>query len=259
MLPFSRLDDLRRARPLIHCISNLVSANDCANVLLAVGASPMMAQAEEEMAEIAALSGATVFNTGTPSREKFAACRLSAAAGGDRPTVLDPVGVGASAWRLRETEALLEGFTPTILRVNWGEAQALLHRGGGQGVDSTDQVPMSRRADCAAALARERKTAVLLSGEEDMISDGVRVFRAAGGSRWMSRVTGTGCMLSALCGAFAAVEPDGYLAAALASVFWKACAMEAEQALASGQGAGSFRVALLDAASRMDGGALARE
>lgn len=75
----------------------------------------------------------------------------------------------------------------------------------------------------------------------------------------MSRVTGTGCMLSALCGAFAAVEPDGYLAAALASVFWKACAMEAGQALAPGQGAGSFRVALLDAASRIDGAALVRE
>ena len=78
MLDFTRLDKVRRQRPLIHCVSNIVTANDCANLALAVGASPMMAQAPEEMEAISAVSDATVLNTGTPDAEKFRACRICA-------------------------------------------------------------------------------------------------------------------------------------------------------------------------------------
>ena len=133
---------LRRRRPLLHCVSNQVSANDCANLALAVGASPMMAAAAEEMEEITALSDATVLNTGTPEGARFAACRICAAASArlGRPLVLDPVGVGASAWRLAEVGRLLEAGRPTILRVNLGEARALAHLAGReQGVDSVDR------------------------------------------------------------------------------------------------------------------------
>lgn len=253
MLPFSRLDDIRRTCPLIHCIANLVSANDCANVALATGALPIMAQAPEEMGEISAASAATVLNTGTPSREKFEVCAACGIAAGDRPVVLDPVGVGASSWRLRETEALLSAFTPAILRVNLGEARALLHlRSGEQGVDFTGTVSMDTRLECGRALARARNCVVLLSGTEDIATDGARTYCIAGGSEWMTRVTGTGCMLSVLCGAFTAVEPDALKAVALASAFWKSCARQAENALAFGQGAGTFRTALFDAASFLD-------
>ena len=260
MLPFSRLDELRSARPLIHCIANLVSANDCANVLLAAGTSPMMAQAPEEMEEITAASAATVLNTGTPDAARFAVCRLCGGLAAERrqPVVLDPVGVGASAWRLRETECLLETVTPAVLRVNFGEAQALLHRTGReQGVDFAGGGAAEDRAACARALARERRTAVLLTGPEDVVTDGERLCRVSGGSPWMTRVTGTGCMLSALCGAFAAAEPDAFTAAALAAAFWKVCAAQAERSLGPGQGAGALRSALMDAASLLDGGALA--
>ena len=99
MLDFTRLDEVRRRRPLIHCVSNIVTANDCANLALAVGASPMMAQAPEEMEAISAVSDVTVLNTGTPDAEKFRACRICAASA-RHPVVLDPVGVGASPWRL---------------------------------------------------------------------------------------------------------------------------------------------------------------
>lgn len=260
MLPFDRLDELRKARPLIHCIANLVSANDCANVLLAAGASPMMAQAPEEMEEIAAISSATVLNIGTPDGQLFTACRLSGGfAAKNQPVVLDPVGVGATAWRLKETEKLLESFAPAIIRLNLGEAQALLHRAGEeQGVDSTAIASTEVRMDCARALALKRGAAVLLSGPEDVVTDGTRVCRVPGGSVWSARVTGTGCMLSALCGAFAAVEPDPFLAASLASAFWKACAAKAESTLAPGQGAGAFRCALMDAASALETGEFAR-
>ncbi|BAK98774.1 hydroxyethylthiazole kinase [Oscillibacter valericigenes Sjm18-20] len=260
MLPYYRLDELRKTRPLIHCIANLVSANDCANVLLAAGASPMMAQAPEEMEEIAAISSATILNIGTPDGQLFTACRLSGGfAAKNQPVVLDPVGVGATAWRLKETEKLLESFAPAIIRLNLGEAQALLHRAGEeQGVDSTAIASAKVRMDCARALARRSGAAVLLSGPEDVITDGRRGCRIFGGSAWMARVTGTGCMLSVLCGAFAAVEPDMFLAASLASAFWKVCAAKAESALVPGQGAGAFRSALMDAASALETGEFAR-
>lgn len=261
MLPFDRLDELRKTRPLIHCIANLVSANDCANVLLAAGASPMMAQAPEEMEEIAAISSATVLNIGTPDGQFFTACRLSGGfAAKNQPVVLDPVGVGATAWRLKETEKLLESFVPSVIRLNLGEARALLHRAGGeQGVDSTAIASAEVRMDCARALAlKQRGAAVLLSGPEDIVTDGARVCRVPGGSTWMARVTGTGCMLSVLCGAFAAVEPDVFLAASLASAFWKVCAAKAENALAPGLGTGAFRSALMDAASTLETGEFAR-
>ena len=192
MLDFTRLDKVRRQRPLIHCVSNIVTANDCANLALAVGASPMMAQAPEEMEVISAVSDATVLNTGTPDAEKFRACRICAVSA-RHPVVLDPVGVGASPWRLGQVRALLDLFTPSILRVNLGEARALLGSDGQeQGVDSPLPASREARRDTAMDLARRRGTAVLLSGPEDLITDGARVWCVTGGSGRMSLVTGTG-------------------------------------------------------------------
>ena len=258
MFAFPQLEEVRRRRPLIHCVSNIVTANDCANLALAVGASPMMAQAPEEMEAISSISDATVLNTGTPDAEKFRACRICAASA-RHPVVLDPVGVGASPWRLAQVRALLEDFTPAILRVNLGEAQALLGEDGReQGVDSPLPASRAERRDFAMALARRRNTAVLLTGPEDLITDGERVWCVTGGSGQMALVTGTGCMLSVLCGVFAAVEPDAAVAAALASAFWKVCARRAEN-LSAGRGSGSFRTALLDAANTLTAADAAQE
>ena len=258
MFDFTQLEEVRRRRPLIHCVSNIVTANDCANLALAVGASPMMAQAPEEMEAISSISDATVLNTGTPDAEKFRACRICAVSA-HHPVVLDPVGVGASPWRLGQVRDLLDGFTPAILRVNLGEAQALLGDDGReQGVDSPLPASREERRDFAMALARRRRTAVLLTGPEDLITDGERVWCVTGGSGQMALVTGTGCMLSVLCGVFAAVEPDAAVAAALASAFWKICARRAER-LAAGRGSGSFRTALLDAANTLTASDAARE
>ncbi len=246
----SRLGDVRLRRPLIHCVSNIVSANDCANLALAVGASPMMAQAPEEMADITAIAGATVLNTGTPDSAKFDACRICGreAAALGRPVVLDPVGVGASPWRLDNIRRLLAVCTPTILRVNLGEAQALLRlRSQEQGVDSPDASTRGERLRRAAALARDLHTTVLLSGPEDIITDGNGAWCCTGGSGRMAQVTGTGCMLSVLCGVFAAVEPEPREAALLAAAFWKVCSRRADRE-AGQRGSGSFRTALLDAA-----------
>ena len=241
---------IRGEKPLVHCISNIVTANDCANLLLAVGASPMMAQAAEEMADIAAISSAAVLNLGTPdgSRHDLCAQRGMLANRCGHPAILDPVGAGASRWRLAGTQMVLASFAPSIVRVNLSEARALLGESGTErGVDSAASGSDADRAACADALARKLRATVLLSGETDFISDGARRAYMEGGSAMTAMITGSGCMLSALCGAFAAVEPDAFAAASSASEFWKACASRAEKD-ARGRGPGSFRAALIDAA-----------
>lgn len=250
---FSLLDVIRSRRPLIHCVSNLVSANDCANLALALGASPIMAQARQEMEAIAAASDAAVLNTGTPDEEKFRACLLRGRAAVElgQPVILDPVGIGASPWRLEWTETLLNGFAPSLLRVNPGEARALLHlESQAQGVDSPGHTDSALGGELARCLALERRAIVLVSGPEDFISDGNQLWKVSGGSPVLARVTGTGCMLSVLCGIFAAVAPDTFTAAVTAAAFWKSCSLRAET-MAVRQGTGSFRVALLDAAGTL--------
>ena len=241
---------IRAAHPLVHCISNIVTANDCANLALAVGASPMMAQAPEEMDQIAALAGAVVLNTGTPDKAKFAAaCRAGAAANRcGTPVVLDPVGVGASAWRLEHIGALLKEVRPAIVRVNYGEAAALLGLEPAEhGVDSL-AAPQNAAAR-TAALAQRLGAVVLLSGVEDLVTDGTVVLRVQGGNDRMRMVTGAGCMLSVLCGAFAAAQPDAPLAAAAgASLFWKLCAARAGQ---DAPGPGTLRIRLMDCAAAL--------
>ena len=243
---------IRVQHPLLHCISNIVSANDCANLALAIGASPIMAQAPQEMADIAALASAVVLNTGTPDEAKFTAARTAGATANRRsiPVVLDPVGVGASPWRLANIQSLLQQVQPAIVRVNAGEAAALLGLGGSEhGVDSL--TAPKAPAGLAAALAQKLGCVVLLSGTEDLIADGQQLCTVRGGSDRMRTVTGAGCMLSVLCGAFAAVQPgDAFTAAVQAARFWKACAEQAEDHAA---GAGSFRVALFDAAGNVAG------
>lgn len=240
---------IRRERPLVHCISNLVTANDCANLLLAIGASPTMAQAPEEMAEITAQADALVLNTGTPSGAKYEACRLAGQTANRLgiPVVLDPVGVGASTWRLENVRRLLEEVHPAVIRANFGEAEALLGRSSRErGVDSLP-AQEDGAAELAEALARKYGCTVLLTGRVDVVTHGEQKATLSGGSERMKCVTGAGCMLSALCGAFASVT-DPFRAAAEASRLWKDAARIAEQA-AGEKGLGSFHAALFDVIS----------
>jgi len=280
MADFSGIKSIKETRPLVHCINNIVSANDCANLLLAIGASPMMAEAPAEMIEITKTASATVLNTGTPSTLKYEACSIcgmeSAALG--KPVVLDPVGVGASFWRLWNVCSLLEGFRPDIIRVNLGEAKALLkkltekslsmpqedvfsakadpHAGEWgadsaateQGVDSVIKASPKDREETAVRLAKELQTVVLMTGPEDIVTDGARIKRIGGGSDRMTLVTGSGCMLSCLCGAFLAVCPDAFEAACEASSFWKLCAAMAEE---NSSGCRLSSALLLDAAYQL--------
>ena len=248
MKTFKLVSDLRRKKPLIHCISNTVTANDCANLLLSVGASPIMAQAADEMDEITARADALVLNTGTPDRDKFDACRIAGlrANACKVPVVLDPVGVGASRWRLENVSSLLAEVKPSIIRANLGEAMALLGSDmHGHGVDSEDGGGAAR--SIARALAEKYGCVVLLTGTEDIVTDALHDVSVTGGSALMKQVTGAGCMLSCLCGAMLSVS-EPFEAAETASRLWKQIAEDAEK---NSAGLGSFRTALFDIASRM--------
>jgi hydroxyethylthiazole kinase len=237
------LGEIRRRRPLVHNVTNLVVMPFTANALLAVGASPVMAHAPEEVAEFAAMAGAIVVNMGTVDRAFLegmeAAARAASAAG--RPWAFDPVGVGATAWR-REVGRRLMALRPTVVRGNAGEIMALA--GGdfaGQGVDSL--AGSDAAVTAARRLSAESGVVVAVTGATDYVVAGDRVSAIAGGNPMSQQVTGTGCATTALVGAFLAVAPPEEAAAAALALMKHA----AEAAVAVSSGPGTFAAQLLDA------------
>jgi hydroxyethylthiazole kinase len=237
---------LREERPLVHNITNYVVMDVSANALLAIGAAPVMAHALEEVEEMVGLARALVLNIGTLSPRWIDAMIRAGLAARARgiPVVLDPVGAGATRYRTDTALRLLEDVRPSILRGNASEILSLERAGGGtKGVDSSRAVEEAREA--ALALARRFGAVVAVTGPEDLVCDDRREVRIANGHPLMSRVTGTGCVVSALTGAFAAVAPDPFLAAASALVVF---GIAGETAAGDGEvGPASFRTRLIDA------------
>lgn len=246
---------VRAAAPLVHNVTNQVAMTLSANVLIAVGASPIMALAPEESGELAALSGALVVNMGTLTREWIAGAvpAIEGARAAGRPWVLDPVGVGASAFR-RETAADLLTRRPRIVRGNASEILALAGGiGAGKGVDSTHGSDAA--AEAATALAARLGAVVAVTGAVDLVTDGRRSLRVANGHELLTRTTASGCALTALVGAWAAVLDDPLEATAGALA---AYGIAAELAAERAHGCGSFVAALVDALGELDGATAAR-
>ncbi|MDO5657041.1 MAG: hydroxyethylthiazole kinase [Paracoccus sp. (in: a-proteobacteria)] len=248
------LDRMREKSPLVQCITNYVAMNIAANVLLAAGASPAMAHAEEEAGEFAALAGALTINLGTISPHWLGGMRaaIDGARGAGRPWVLDPVACFATGLR-REVAAEMVALAPDIIRGNASEILALSGgTGGGKGVDSGD--PVSAAEEGARALARRTGGVVAVTGKVDFVTDGTRAARVHGGSAWMPRCTALGCSLTGLVGAFAAVAPDRPLDATVAALAMFGVA--GAQAHEGAGGPGSFQVAFLDRLAGCDGAML---
>lgn len=239
------LEAIRARNPLVLSITNYVVTNTTANALLALGASPIMSHAVEEMAELVAISGALVINLGTVAPEYLAAMEPAwdAADAQDTPVVLDPVGAGASMLRTVTPLSLLAGHKPFIIRGNGSEILTLGGgEGGAKGVDSTAGADAAGAA--AQALAARHGGAVVASGETDLVCGGGDMAKVRGGSPLMPRVTGLGCTATALCGAFAAVDRDPFQAALGACVVMKAAG---EMAAAKSQGPGTLQLHFYDA------------
>ena len=259
------LDRVRERRPLIHCITNYVTANDVANLLLACGASPIMADEPEEVEEITARCAGLCLNLGTPSRRTNPSLMRAGVKAGElgRPVVLDPVGVGASALRLRTAQELMARVTFTVLRGNVSELRALA---GGQehtrgvdagGADAVTEAELERGVAFAKGTARRTGTVVAVTGAIDLVSDGEQCVVIRNGRPEMGLVTGTGCQLSALTAACLAASPERPLEAAAAAVCAMGVAGELAWARMSPQdGNATYRDRIIDAVCRMDGAAL---
>jgi hydroxyethylthiazole kinase len=252
-MDFNLKDNLMRLRqnvPLVHNITNYVVMNFTANVLLAIGASPVMAHAIEEAEEMAAISGALVVNIGTLSPPWVAGMKLAMkrAAALRIPIVLDPVGAGATAYRNHVLSELLNTSAPTIIRGNASEILALAgYSISTKGVDSTARAEHS--LDAAIALSRKYGSVVSVSGEQDVIISGDRIAYIHNGVKLMTRVTGMGCSASAIAGAFAAIVEDPFLAAVSAATVMGVCG---ELAYSKSQFPGSFQIAFLDALAALE-------
>ncbi len=262
------LDRVRETGPLIHCITNYVTANDTANMLLACGASPVMADDPGEAAEISSISAALCLNIGTLHQGTLPAMLAAGEAANSlgHPVVLDPVGAGASRARTESALKIVSSVHPGIIRGNMTEIRALtgaqIHSRGvdADAADAVDEGSLDASVRFLKACALQLGAVVAATGAVDLVTDGKTCFVLRGGRPEMGRVTGTGCQLSAMTAAFAAASPDRLLEAAAAAIAAMDAAGEtAWDRMAPGDGNATYRNRIIDAVYCMTGPKLDRK
>ena len=262
------LERTRERRPLVECLTNMVTVNDVANCILAVGASPVMAVEKTEAKDIVSLASAVLLNIGTITREQLPAYEEAAANANalGKPLVLDPVGAGATAFRTQAVRQLLASFHFTLIRGNASEIAAIEDADKTTKTAGVDAAPgdaitddtLPRWLATASSVARRHRCIVVISGAVDVISDGDRSWLCRNGVPQMPLVTGTGCSLTGLCAAFQAVADESERAdAAAAASALMGCAGEIAWKRSGHLGLGSFRQAIVDCLSTMDDPTLA--
>jgi hydroxyethylthiazole kinase len=241
---YHNLEQVRRQAPLVHNITNYVVMNLTANALLALGASPVMAHAPEEVEDMVNIASALLINIGTLSKH-WVESMLKAARQAKKkgiPIIYDPVGAGATPYRTQTIRKLLQDVPPTIVRGNASEIMAIADdQSKTKGVDSATATETA--LDSARHLSEQYKCVVCVSGETDYIVDKNKLAKVNNGHALMPKVTGLGCTASALCGAFAAVNPD-YFAATIAAM--AVMGIAGEIAAEKAQGPASMQVHFLD-------------
>jgi hydroxyethylthiazole kinase len=243
------LDRIRQRTPLVHNITNFVVMNDTANILLAIGASPVMAHAIDEVREMVGYAGALVLNIGT-LEDAWIESMLAAGNEANRlgvPVVLDPVGAGATKLRTATVEQLLNAVRVAVVRGNAAELATIA--GQGATVRGVDSVSAADPDVAVRTVAMRAGGAAVASGATDFVADSRRLATVRNGHPFMGRITGSGCMASAIAGAFAAVEPDPFLAALEAMI---AFGIAGEIAAGRSAGPGTFRANLIDAVAGLD-------
>lgn len=254
---------VRERAPLIHCITNYVTANDCANLLLACGASPIMSDSPDEVGEVVSLCGALLLNLGTLSRERLRAVLLAGERANARgiPVVLDPVGAGSSDARTEAARTVLRTIRVSAIRSNCSELCAIL--GLAAPTRGVDNDPNEGAGDFSETLgemtrlAERLGAAVAVTGETDLVTDGKKTYRIKNGSPLLRSVTGAGCQLSALTAAFLAANPETPVKAAAAAVcMMGVCGELAEERMGGTDGNASYRNYVIDAAYRLTAEAL---
>ena len=255
------LDNVRTKQPHIHCITNYVTINDCANILLACGGSPIMAEYTGEVEEITALCDGLLLNLGMLNPDKLTAMQKAGTKANElhHPIVFDPVGVGASAFRTNSAKELLKQVQVQAIRGNFSEIKALFqHVTVSHGVDavSTDNITKANLSQIVPIIkhfAEEADCIIAVTGEMDIVADSAKAYCIANGHSLMKAVTGSGCQLSALTSAYLTANRESPLEAVTSAM----CAMGicgeiAFSHLKDYEGNSTYRNYLIDAVYRLD-------
>ncbi len=236
---------VREKKPLIHNITNSVVMNYTANALLAMGASPVMAHSRNEVEEMVSIAEALVFNIGTLTEDRLASMIKAGKKASELgiPVIFDPVGSGATTFRTNSAGKIIEEIDTSVIRGNPSEILSLINfESKTKGVDSIHSVEDATKA--GKILAKEAKTIIAITGAKDLITDGENVLRVSNGHPLMGYVTGTGCIASAIIGAFLAVDNVPLSSAATALAFF---GLAGEVAGKKASAPGSFMIEILDA------------
>ncbi len=250
------MEKVRREKPLIHHITNFVTINDCANIVKAFGASPVMAHAREEVVDMAGISSALVLNIGTLTSEIVEAMLLAgkSANGKHIPVVLDVCGAGATKFRDDKCFEILDVVRVSIIKGNSSE----IARIAGENVQTkgVDAVIVEKNLqDVARELAQKRDCTVVITGREDIVADRKSLVQVLNGHPMMADIVGTGCMATSVIGTFAAVEKDLVAASVAGLVCYE---VAAEIAAKNASGPGSFKEKLIDAVYNLDSSTIKR-
>ena len=248
--PGELLERVRRQKPVVHHLTNWVTIYDCAQVVKTLGASPVMAHAREEAAEMAQIASALVLNIGTLTIDFVEAMKLAAQSANKKgiPVVLDVCGAGATALRDRKCLELLDQVRIGVIKGNASEVARVSGESvKTRGVDATevggDLILLAEK------LADQHKATVVITGKVDIATDGKTTYLVKNGHPMMTHLVGTGCMATSVIGAFAAVEPDLSLAAACALACYE---IAAEVAAEKASGPASFKERLFDCLYTLD-------
>ena len=243
---------VRQKQPLVHHLTNYVTVNDCANVVLAIGGSPVMADDPAEAAAMAALASAVVINIGTLNSRTVEAMLLAGKAANERniPVIIDPVGAGATPLPSATMRRLLNEIKPAVIRGNISEIKILAGENVAiKGVDAAAEAGGSELV--AQNLANSLGCVIAVTGKTDVVSDGKQLCLIDNGHPMLARITGTGCMATSLIGTYCGAGDD-YFTAAVAGIMTMGLAGElAFRSLAGNEGTGTFRVRLIDCISRL--------
>ena len=256
----SALENVRSQVPLVHCITNYVTVNDCANALLACGGSPIMSDEPEDVADITSICGGLVLNIGTLNARSIEGMHVAGARAGElgHAIVLDPVGAGASALRTKTAADLIDTLPVTVVRGNMSEVKTIAGTAAStRGVDvNPDDAVTEDNLAASAAFARELAAklgcVVAITGAIDIVASADRAVAIRNGVPTMGKITGTGCMLTCVVAAYAVANPDDVFTATVAAIAGHGLAGEVAAArMTPADGNGSFRTYLLDAICNM--------
>lgn len=242
--------NVEKQKPLIHCITNPISINQCANSILSVGAKPIMAEHPKEVCEITNASNALMLNIGNITDARMESIILSLKKAKERniPVLLDVVGIACSKFRRKYVLKLLKKSTPSVIKGNYSEIAALHNvEYFSPGVDAEPCIDIDYITKTAKELAIKYQTVILATGRADIVTDGKRIVYVKNGTPQLASVTGTGCILGALCSAFmTSLSPIDAIISACG--YFGICGELAK----TDKGNGSFMVNLIDNLSTLN-------